>query len=76
MNTTRARENQADVRELLRERYPALAALLNAAAGLPCGPGCRVSHGEQGPFWEARRYDEPVPAWAGRVARERAEGTA
>jgi hypothetical protein len=42
MNTTRARENRAHVRELLRERQPALAVLLNAAPAMPCGPGCRA----------------------------------
>jgi hypothetical protein len=26
--------------------------------------------GEQGPFWTARQFNEPVPEWAERVARE------
>jgi len=42
MNETKARENRAYVRRLLRERQPALAVLLGAAPSYPCGPGCRA----------------------------------
>ena len=37
-----AADCRAHVRQLLREREPALAARLAVAAELPCGPGCRA----------------------------------
>jgi hypothetical protein len=42
MNETRARENQAYVRQLLREKQPRLADELAALVVSPCGKGCRM----------------------------------
>ena len=62
MNTARARDNRAYVRELLRERRPALGVLLRAAPSYPCGPGCRAKRTcECALDPEARFHNEDCP---------------
>lgn len=70
MNTTRAKENRAYVRRLLRERQPGLAVLLGAAPSYPCGPGCRAQRTcECALDPEARFHGEDCPVAPGAQLR-------